>query len=127
MKKPTLNKIARLDIFDNIPEAVILKLINEKTRRYLKKLKRLATKDPLTDIYNYRYFMEKFPVEVYRSKRYGYPLSLAIFDIDYFKSINDAYGHQAGDEALRKLTDFLKKSLRQSDILARYGGEEFVI
>ncbi len=101
--------------------------IKEKSKKYFKELKKLVVRDPLTATYNYRYLMERLPGETYRAKRYGYPFSLALVDIDYFKSINDAYGHQVGNRILVEFSDFLKKTLRQSDILARYGGEEFVV
>lgn len=102
-------------------------LVKEKSRKYLKDLKGLVVRDQLTNTYNYRYVMERLPVEIYYAKRYDYPFSLAIFDIDYFKSINDAYGHQIGNKALAEFAKFLKKLLRKSDCLARYGGEEFVV
>ncbi len=103
------------------------KVISEKSKRYITQLKNLAIKDPLTGAYNYRYLMEKLPIEVYRSKRYDYPFSFALIDIDYFKSINDVYGHRIGDRVLAEFANFIRSSLRQSDILARYGGEEFAI
>lgn len=102
-------------------------MVNEKSKRYVAQLKRLAIKDPLTGIYNYRYLMERLPQEVYRAKRYNYPFSLAFLDIDYFKSINDVYGHSIGDRVLAAFAHFIRSSLRQSDVLARYAGEEFVI
>lgn len=102
-------------------------LIKEKSAKYIRELKKLIIKDPLTGVYNYRYLIERVSSEAYRAKRYDCPFSLAIVDIDYFKSINDAYGHRVGDEALVAFASFLKKLLRQSDILARYGGEEFVV
>jgi diguanylate cyclase (GGDEF)-like protein/putative nucleotidyltransferase with HDIG domain len=101
--------------------------VKDKSKKYLRELKGLVIKDPLTNIYNYRYLMEKLPEELYLAKRYNYPFSLAILDLDYFKSINDAYGHSVGDKVLIEFSQFLKKTLRQSDILSRYGGEEFVI
>jgi len=103
------------------------KIMDQKGKGYFKQLKDLAMKDPLTDVYNYRYLMERLPTEIYRAKRYEYPFSLSILDIDYFKSINDAYGHTIGDKVLMEFTSFVKKTLRMSDILARYGGEEFLI
>lgn len=103
------------------------KIISQKGKGYFKELKDLAMKDPLTGVYNYRYLMERLPIELYRAKRYDYPFSLSIIDIDYFKSINDAYGHNIGDKVLTEFTNFIKKILRQSDVLARYGGEEFII
>ncbi|MFA5356022.1 MAG: diguanylate cyclase [Candidatus Omnitrophota bacterium] len=101
--------------------------VAKKSRRYIRQLKNLAIKDPLTGVYNYRYLMDRLPAEVYRSRRYKDPLSLALLDIDYFKSINDVYGHRTGDKALEEFAQFIKSSLRQSDIMARYGGEEFVV
>jgi diguanylate cyclase (GGDEF)-like protein len=91
------------------------------------KLRQQATTDPLTEIFNRRYFFEVAQQELERSQRYKRPLSIIIFDIDHFKKINDTYGHNAGDEVLRKLTEGCAESLRENDIFARYGGEEFVI
>ena len=91
------------------------------------KLRQQATTDPPTEIFNRRYFFEVAQQELERSQRYKRPLSIIIFDIDHFKKINDTYGHNAGDEVLRKLTEGCAESLRENDIFARYGGEEFVI
>jgi diguanylate cyclase (GGDEF)-like protein/putative nucleotidyltransferase with HDIG domain len=102
-------------------------MVNEKSKRYVAHPRHLAIKDPLTGIYNYSYLMERLPQEVYRAKRYSYPFSLVLLDIDYFKSINDVYGHSIGDRLLAAFANFIKTSLRQSDVLARYGGEEFII
>lgn len=86
-----------------------------------------ATHDPLTGLYNRRYLNEILPREVYRAKRSGTLLSLAMLDIDHFKRYNDEYGHQAGDAVLRALGQFLRENLRQCDIPCRYGGEEILI
>ncbi len=64
---------------------------------------------------------------VYRAKRYNEPLSLMIFDIDFFKKINDTHGHGVGDEVLRSLVHVVFQNIRQEDLLARWGGEEFMI
>jgi diguanylate cyclase (GGDEF)-like protein len=91
-------------------------------------LKRLTTQDPLTGIFNRRYFDEIFEVEWRRAKRSGFLLSLLMVDIDFFKPYNDRYGHQAGDECLRKVAQALSDALhRAGDLVARYGGEEFVV
>jgi len=112
-------------------EGPMLKKIKEsveaKSKEYIARLKNLAIKDPLTGVYNYRYLMERLPVEVYRSKRYGEPFSFALLDIDYFKSVNDVYGHHIGDKLLAEFANFIKNTLRQSDLFARYGGEEFAV
>jgi diguanylate cyclase (GGDEF)-like protein len=97
-----------------------LKLANEE-------LEKRADLDGLTGIFNHRYFQEHLTVEFVRSSRYGSPLAIAIFDIDFFKRVNDEYGHISGDEVLREFAGLLKKNTRLSDFVARYGGEEFVI
>ncbi len=89
--------------------------------------KKLATFDGLTNIYNRKYFFDLAKKECERSKRYNYPLSIMMIDIDYFKEINDTYGHATGDKVLRKTADVLKDMLRVSDIVGRYGGEEFIV
>lgn len=90
-------------------------------------LQKLAITDDLTGVYNHRYFAYRFQEEFDRVKRYDHPLSLIMLDIDYFKVINDTYGHRKGDMILKEFARVLKKNIRNIDILARYGGEEFVI
>ncbi|MFC1878208.1 PAS domain S-box protein, partial [Thermodesulfobacteriota bacterium] len=92
------------------------------------KLERLATLDGLTQLANRRMFDEYLAREWYRQARHNSSLSVILCDIDYFKRYNDTYGHQAGDECLKKVADKLKDSIaRPSDLVARYGGEEFVL
>lgn len=87
-----------------------------------------AIHDSLTGLYNSHYFYKELNNEIEKSKRYGRVFSLAMFDIDNFKHINDGYGHSSGDNALRNLSDCIKKTVRKEvDIAARYGGDEFVI
>ncbi|MBN1353518.1 MAG: diguanylate cyclase [Candidatus Omnitrophica bacterium] len=86
-----------------------------------------AIKDDLTKLYRYSYFHMRIDEELARSKRYNRPLSLIMVDVDNFKNINDGFGHQAGDEALRVIARMMKRNLRKVDISARYGGEEFGI
>jgi two-component system, cell cycle response regulator len=90
-------------------------------------LTRLATLDSLTGVYNRREFNRWLTLEVERSKREFNPVSLLMVDIDYFKRLNDTYGHQAGDEALRHVGRLLQREVRPGDHVARYGGEEFAI
>ena len=83
--------------------------------------------DGLTGVHNRRYFDERLAVEWRRATRAALPLSLVMMDVDFFKSYNDHYGHQAGDDCLRRVASALKSGLsRAGDMLARYGGEEFV-
>ena len=87
----------------------------------------LATRDPLTGLFNRRYMTETLDRELLRACRENYPIGLAIFDLDHFKLFNDRFGHVAGDHILGELGDLLKKKTRQSDVACRYGGEEFLI
>jgi len=90
-------------------------------------LEQQATIDSLTKIYNRYKFEEFFDEELQRVIRIPQDLSLIIFDIDHFKAINDTYGHQAGDSALKDLSQLISKNIKTSDVFARWGGEEFVI
>ncbi|MBF0520667.1 MAG: diguanylate cyclase [Nitrospirae bacterium] len=87
----------------------------------------MACKDPLTSIFNRKKFEDELEKEILRTERYKTNLTMMIFDIDHFKSINDTYGHQAGDAVLRELTEIVSAHVRKTDIFARYGGEEFVV
>ncbi len=102
----------------------------------ISRYKELSLTDYLTGLYNKRYFQARFTEEVARARRYHADLSLLFSDIDFFKRVNDAYGHSVGDEVLRQTANLLTgvigqinviSHLRKSDIVARYGGEEFVI
>jgi diguanylate cyclase (GGDEF)-like protein len=86
-----------------------------------------ATRDWLTGLHNRRYFEETLPDHIEAATRYDRELSLALFDIDHFKQINDTHGHDAGDDALRQFATLLKESARKADIVCRYGGDEFAV
>jgi diguanylate cyclase (GGDEF)-like protein len=90
-------------------------------------LKKLAEIDPLTDLPNRRYFFEVGQQEFEGVRRFGVPSSLVMIDLDHFKVINDTYGHDVGDETLRRVSHIFKAALRQIDVVARLGGEEFVV
>jgi two-component system, cell cycle response regulator len=94
---------------------------------YLEHVMGLATHDALTGIFNKRRFDDAFPAEVSRAAHGKRPLSLVLFDIDFFKSINDGHGHSAGDAVLRELTTVARGCIEDTDLLARVGGEEFAI
>lgn len=87
----------------------------------------LAITDGLTQLYIHRYFQLRLKQEIERTQRYAEPLSLLMIDIDHFKSFNDLYGHQMGDEVLKMIARILKEKIRAVDVAARYGGEEFAI
>ena len=111
----------------------LLKMV-EALEQYIRRLREevesyesMAFTDPLTGLYNRRMFLELARKKFNEAKRYHEPFSVVMLDIDHFKKINDTYGHDVGDIALKFLADILKKNIRGSDIVARWGGEEFII
>ncbi len=104
-----------------------MKSLNRELLKTNMKLKQLALRDSLTNLYNHRYFAEAIEAEFMRAERYCLPLSVIMFDIDYFKSINDVYGYQFGDLVLKQLARQLTLMVRKYDTVIRFGGEEFII
>ncbi len=100
---------------------------DELDARYQMKLAEGALQDALTGLYNRRHFEDRLVSELSAAQRHGRPVSLLLCDIDHFKSINDDYGHLAGDETLKMVAFVLRGAVRKEDVLARYGGEEFVV
>jgi two-component system cell cycle response regulator len=94
---------------------------------YHEEIYRMAIFDGLTQIHNRRYFEEFTDREITRALRHGRPLSLLIFDVDFFKAINDGYGHLSGDHVLRTLATLTRARVRRDELFARYAGDEFVI
>ncbi len=92
-----------------------------------KEVKLRADRDGLTRIYNRHSFEERLVYEIKRRRRYNHDLSLLMVDLDHFKSVNDTYGHKAGDMVLKKVGEILTDTFRGTDLAARYGGEEFVV
>lgn len=110
-----------LEVFSRLFGAAIsrAKLFEEKEK--------LALRDGLTGLYNHRHFQELMDEEISRSRRTSASLSLLIMDIDYFKKINDTYGHRTGDEVLSGISAYLQNSVRKFDSVSRYGGEEIAV
>jgi diguanylate cyclase (GGDEF)-like protein/PAS domain S-box-containing protein len=98
-----------------------------KRKRMEQELELMATRDPLTGLYNRRELQQQFGEELARAKRYDHSVSLIWLDVDHFKEINDRFGHHVGDEVLRQLSRLLQSNVRTVDYVARYGGEELVI
>ena len=117
--------IDELKIF--IKRALNMQKLSLDNRNLINRLKELSLKDTHTELYNYRYLIERLTSEIKNAARYSCTLSIMMIDIDYFKSINDVYGHQYGDIILKEFAQYLRDSLRGSDVVTRYGGEEFVI
>jgi len=101
----------------------LMKELEEKNRQ----LEDKAIHDQLTGLYNHGYMFERLSHSQQVSWRYNKPLSVIMFDLDHFKSVNDTWGHQAGDLVLAKVAGVIKDTVRQADLAGRYGGEEFMI
>lgn len=107
-------------------EAKIRRIINERNLK--QELNRLSITDALTGLYNQRHFYTRLKEEVMRAERQQHPLALILLDLDNFKAYNDAYGHLAGDDILKKVGQVINESIREGvDIGYRYGGDEFAI
>jgi diguanylate cyclase (GGDEF)-like protein len=104
-----------------------IKALQDALRASNEQLQELSSVDPLTKLFNRRYFMQALEAEFDRTDRHGNPLSFVMMDIDHFKRLNDTYGHQAGDEVLRVLAQRIRREARTSDVPGRYGGEEFCV
>ncbi|GEM_PF-1335444 len=113
-----------LEIFSTLSNMASLALGN--IHQYLL-IEKMSYTDSMTELYNYRYFYKRLNEEIFRGKRFNRMLALVIFDIDNFKTFNDTYGHQAGDEVLKNLAALVTNSVRAIDIVSRYGGEEFCV
>jgi two-component system cell cycle response regulator len=107
----------------------ILKFLSgaDAEAKYHEEIYRMTIVDGLTQIHNKRYLFEALEKELIRARRYERDLSVLMFDIDFFKRINDQYGHLAGDHVLRELARVVQDRIRRDEVFARYGGEEFVI
>ena len=91
------------------------------------KINEVSTTDELTGLHNRKYLQERLDAEISRARRYKTPLSCLLFDIDFFKVVNDMYGYEWGDVLLKNLADRLKQVIRKEDVLTRYGDEEFIL
>lgn len=112
----------------NGERAVIWVARNITPRKLLEeKLLEASHTDPLTHSVNRRRLLEELQHHFGEFKRYGHPVAIVMFDLDYFKRINDQYGHLRGDEVLRRVCELCRDSLRENDLLARFGGEEFIL
>ncbi len=119
----TFNEID-LKILSTIVRQVAVAIENA---RLYKQLKYLTLKDPLTNIFNYRYFINSLDHEINRARRYNGSFSLLMLDVDDFKLFNDTFGHQAGDHLLKEIGKILMANLRDADIACRYAGDEFAV
>ena len=121
--KPFNHELFMARLKTNIRNYLLMQELKVKTGL----LEKMSVSDPLTGLYNRRYINEKFMHESDRFSRYGSPFSLILFDIDYFKKINDEFGHQYGDLVIKRVSEVIKTSIRDVDMAGRFGGEEFLV
>lgn len=121
--KPCENDELKLRIRRGLAQRRLQKKVEDQTRR----LEHMAITDSLTGLYSRSYFMESLEREFKNYLRYHSPVSFMMIDIDFFKEINDRYGHLMGDEVLKRASKAFRKIVRETDIIGRYGGEEFGI
>lgn len=124
--KPVVDGFRKSDLrlFKAVAEHVAVAIDNAMT---FQQTRELMHRDDLTNLYNRRYFFDRYDREVYRASRYDHPISVLMLDLDHFKNFNDTFGHSRGDEALKKIAHILEKNVRKADVIARYGGEEFLV
>jgi len=98
-----------------------------KVKEFHDKIEQVSTTDELTGLHNRKYLQERLDAEISRARRYKTPLSCLLFDIDFFKVVNDMYGYEWGDVLLKNFADKLRGMIRKEDVLTRYGDEEFIV
>ncbi len=118
-------RVAAVDYLSNVDRRLVNPKILEMSE--FERTERSAATDPLTRLYNRRFFREAIDREVRRGRRYGLSLSLAMLDLDDFKAINDLYGHLFGDLVLQRVARLVRRSVREADVACRYGGEEIAV
>ena len=127
------NTIVRAEGYDFIKEPVNKKELEIRVKSLLKisyfknRMNEVSTTDELTGLHNRKYLQEQLEAEISRARRYGTKLSCILFDLDFFKVINDMYGYEWGDILLKKISGMLAEAARKEDIVTRYGDEEFLI
>ena len=119
--------IALFALLSLIYPFIIGKRLIEQQELLNNEIRSLSEIDHLTQMYNRRKITELFDREITRYKRYKYPLSIILIDIDYFKEINDQFGHNQGDITLKEIASIIKNEARETDYVGRWGGEEFLI
>lgn len=120
-------KDAQKNLVDMQTRMVSLEQEKQSLKKVIVEKNKQAMFDTLTGIPNRLSYEKKILEEIARWKRFGNPLSIAIWDVDYFKKVNDSFGHKAGDKVLKTIAHLLNERIRETDFLARYGGEEFIM
>lgn len=125
-KRASRQKLSDGDKIQISSSTVFKFALQDKTENiFHKELYKMAVVDPVTNVYNKRFFIERLKEEFSHSRRSKIPMALLMVDVDFFKKVNDTHGHLAGDMLLHQLAKIMKDMIRNEDVLARYGGEEF--
>ncbi|MBI4510035.1 MAG: diguanylate cyclase [Deltaproteobacteria bacterium] len=119
--------VTSLELQIRLSSMLRIKELTDQLQQANAKLNQLAVTDPLTGLHNRRSLYAQLEREFGRAQRYGRPLTCTMIDIDFFKQVNDRYGHQVGDRVLRMVGDVLRATIRATDVAGRFGGEEFMI
>jgi two-component system, cell cycle response regulator len=115
------------ELLARVDNLLRMKRAHDEVLSSKRRLEQLAVRDELTGLYNYRYMQTRLHEEWKRAERYRYPLACAMIDIDFFKKVNDSFGHDVGDIVLREVGQRIAQAVREVDVVARYGGEEFLL
>jgi diguanylate cyclase (GGDEF)-like protein len=118
---------ADVSVMRSLAAPIALAVSRELTRNQAEALAHAAAVDPLSGLFNRRYFHQRLAEELERAQRYGMPVALAMVDLDNFKTVNDRHGHLAGDAIIHQTADLMRRSVRVFDICTRFGGDEFAI
>lgn len=121
------DKVLIFELIKDITDELCIENNTIEMKKEMERINRLTVTDELTGAYNRRYINEILPLEIIDSSIHDRTITIAIMDIDYFKNINDTYGHLAGDYILKEVVKIIRKNIRSIDSIARYGGEEFII
>lgn len=123
---PVLQGDRRVGMLAVFRDVTAQRAAEEARERLVEELAARATTDALTGLKNRRAASDALASEIERARRYSRPLSIVLFDLDYFKAVNDDFGHEAGDDVLRAFAEVLQRTARSTDVVARWGGEEFL-
>lgn len=128
----TEEKVVVIEMLKEITDSIVIDTLDNKDKEamkdYIMNINNKIVKDELTEIFNRRFINERLPVDVIQSKIYKYPMSIIMTDIDYFRDINNTYGHLEGDKKIKEYANILSDAIKgKNNWVARYGGDEFII
>lgn len=128
----TEDKVVVIEMMKDITDSMVIDTVDNRDKEvmkdYIMNINNMIVRDELTGVFNRRFINERLPVDIVQSKIYKYPISIIISDIDYFREINNTYGHLEGDKKLKEYANILSKYIGSGkNWVARYGGDEFIV